>query len=75
MTNSTHFLYSYAAVRILRIYPILSRCGALYRLFLLGFCQSLFVDKWNQLHTFFFIYNAEVWSYLAEVSCYYGKFR
>ena len=29
------------------------RCGALYRLFLLGFCQNLLRDRRNHLHTFF----------------------
>ena len=27
--DNTHFLYSYVAIRILRIYPILSKCGVL----------------------------------------------
>ena len=57
ITNSTHFLYSYVAVRYLRIYPILSKCGALYRLFLLGFYHNLLTDKRNQLHTFFLCKN------------------
>ena len=30
---------------LLCVHPILSKCGALYRLFLLGFCQSLLRDK------------------------------
>ena len=37
----------------LGIYLILFKCGALYRLFLLGFCQNLLRDKREKLHTFF----------------------
>ena len=44
-TNSTHFLCSYVATHSLCVYPILSKCGALYRLFLLGFCQNLLHSK------------------------------
>ena len=33
--------------------PYLLKCGVLHRLFSLGFCQNLVVDKRNQLHTFF----------------------
>ena len=35
--------------------PYLLKCGVLHRLFSLGFCQNLVVDKRNQLHTFLFI--------------------
>ena len=56
-TNSTHFLYSYVAVRFLRTYPILSKCGVSYRLFLLGSFHNLRLDKRNQLHTFCFYTN------------------
>ncbi len=35
--------------------PYLLKCGVLHRLFSLGFCQNLVVDKRNQLHAFLFI--------------------
>ena len=34
--------------------PYLLKCGVLHRLFSLGFCQNLVVDKRNQLHAFLF---------------------
>lgn len=37
------------------IYPILFKCGVLHRLFDSRFCQNLFVDNRNQLHTFFLL--------------------
>ena len=36
------------------IHPILSKCGALRRLFLLGFYHNLLVNRRNHLHTFCF---------------------
>ena len=56
LTNSTHFLYSYVAMHFLCIYSILSKCGALYRLFLLGFCQSLRLNKRKINSTLSFLY-------------------
>ena len=38
-------------------YPILFKCGVLYRLFDSRFCQSLHFSKRNQLHTFFLFNN------------------
>ncbi|MBR5850775.1 MAG: hypothetical protein IKZ12_06940 [Alistipes sp.] len=43
------------AMRFGAYIPILSECGALYRLFLLGFCQNLFVDKRESSPHFLFI--------------------
>lgn len=51
-TNDTHFLFRLWQGRVLRTHiPYLSKCGVLHRLFSLGFCQNLVVDKRNQLHT------------------------
>ena len=37
--------------------PILSKCGVLYRLFVLGFVRTSYQINGNQLHTFFFYTN------------------
>ena len=39
--------------------PYLLKCGVLHRLFSLGFCQNLVVDKRNQLHPFLFLYSID----------------
>ena len=50
--DSTHFLYSYAAMHLLVYTPILSRCGVLYRLFVSGFVRAFLQINGSQLHTF-----------------------
>ena len=53
-TNSTHFLYSYVAMHGLCIYPILFKCGALYRLLSLRSFHNLHIDKRKSTPHFLF---------------------
>lgn len=53
-TNGTHFLLRLWQGRVLRTRtPYLFKCGVLRRLFSLRSFHNLYVDKRNQLHTFF----------------------
>ena len=69
LTNSTHFLYSYVAMHFLCIYSILSKCGAVYRLFLLGFCQSLRLNKRKSTPHFLFYTNPPHRSCYGKTNC------
>ena len=59
-TDSTHFLYSYVAVRILRTYtsyyPSVGYCIVYY---CIGLSTTFFEINENQLHTFF-LYNIAI---------------
>ena len=44
-TNNTHILFSYVAAHVLCIYPILFKCGVLYRLFLYRSFHNLLTNK------------------------------
>ena len=56
-TNGTHFLYSYVAMCDCCIYPILSKCGALHRLFLYRSFHNLHIDKRISTPHFLFFNN------------------
>ena len=45
--------------------PYLLKCGVLHRLFSLGFCQNLVVDKRNQLHTWTEAWFISIWYTVA----------
>ena len=66
-TNSTHFLCSYVAMHFCCIYPILSKCGALYRLFDSGFVRTFLEIDGNHLHTFFLSNFNQYWRLLDRV--------
>ena len=61
-TNSTHLLCSYAAMHGLCIYPILSKCGALYRLFQFRSFHNLRLDKRKSTPHFLCLYTPPYWS-------------
>ena len=59
-SNSTHFLYSYVAVRILRTYPHTIQVWGIVSFILLRVFHNLQQINGNQLHTFF-LYLPTVW--------------
>ena len=60
-TSSIHFLCSYAAMHALCIYPILSKCGALYRLSQFRSFHNLRLSK-RKLTPHFLFVNRLIWS-------------
>ena len=74
-TNSTHLLCSYAAMHGLCIYPILSKCGALHRLFLYRSFHNLHINKRKSTPHFLCLYIPPYWSCMVSIRKRYAKGR